>query len=211
MDDLTLYLEATKFIDCEHKSVQRLSAELAAGLSNDRDKAVKLFYFVRDEIRYNMYSFSSDVETFRSSYVLKKGEGWCVQKAVLLAALCRAAGIPCGLVIASIRNHKSPPEAVKMMGTNVFFPHAFNRIYLNGRWIKATAAFDREVCERMAAPAVEFDGVNDAILPDKDLNGSPYIEYVEEYGYFSDLPWQMILEKSKAVYGKQWEVMFAST
>jgi transglutaminase-like putative cysteine protease len=201
MQDTSLYLQATPFIESEHPFIREKAEEITRGLSNEVEKAVKLFNFVRDECHYNMYAFTLDIEAYRASTILATGQGYCIQKAILLTALCRAAEIPCGLLLASIRNHKSPPEAVQLMQTNVFSPHAYNAIFLNGKWLKAAPTFDREICERIGVPVVSFDGLNHAILPGKDLQGKPYIEYLEDYGMYSDLPWDFILENNYQTYG----------
>jgi hypothetical protein len=39
---------------------------------------------------------------------------------------------------------------------------------------------------------VEFDGENDAVFPSKDLEGKPYMEYIEKFGHREDLPFQWI-------------------
>lgn len=196
------YLQPDWIFDFDHHTISELCQRLTAGSNNDRDKAVQLFYYVRDKCHYNMYATTNKGEAYRSSAILASGQGWCLQKAILLTSLARAAGIPSRLILVSIRNHKSPPEAMELMGTNLFFPHAYNQFYLNGRWVKAAATFDREICERIGVPAVEFDGEHDAILAAQDLNGQPYIEYVKEYGQFAAVPWTLILDEARKIYGE---------
>lgn len=202
MENMEVYLRATRDIDSDHPAITELSQRLTSHCSTAGEKAVSLFGYVRDECHYNMYATTSEREAYRSSAILQSGQGWCLQKAILLASLGRAAGIPSRLIMVSIRNHKSPPEAVELMGGNVFFPHAYNHFFIDGRWVKAAATFDREICQRIEVPVVEFDGIHDAILPACDNNGQPYIDYLEEFGYFSDIPWAMILEKSHEIYGE---------
>ena len=145
MKDLDIYLQSTPSIDCDHPLIVKTVEDLVRGCSGDSEKAVRLFYYVRDKCHYNMYDLSDDPDDYRSSQILGKGQGWCMPKAILLTSLCRAAGIPSRLILTSIRNHKSPPEAVEMMGTNIFFPHVYNHIYLNGSWIKAAPTFDYDI------------------------------------------------------------------
>jgi transglutaminase-like putative cysteine protease len=201
MENMQDYLQADWNFDFYHPAMIKLCQSLTEGCSSDSEKAVRLFYYVRDNCHYNMYATTGKREAYQSSAILTSGQGWCLQKAILLTSLARAAGIPGRLILVSIRNHKSPPEAVEMMGTNLFFPHAYNYLYLNGKWVKAAATFDREICERIKVPAVEFDGEHDAILSPQDLNGQPYIEYVDEYGCFATVPWKLILENARQVYG----------
>ena len=144
MQDTSLYLQATPYVESKHPLIRKKAEEITRGLGNETEKAVKLFNYVRDECHYNMYATTGDIEAYRASAILAKGQGWCVQKAILLAALCRAVEIPCGLMLVTIRNHKSPPEVVEIMKTNVFF-HMYNSIFLNGKWLKAAPTFDREI------------------------------------------------------------------
>ena len=53
--------------------------------------------------------------------MLANGKGWCVSKSVLLAALCRASGIPCRLGYANVRNHMATRKLLDFLGTNIFY------------------------------------------------------------------------------------------
>jgi transglutaminase-like putative cysteine protease len=117
------YLKPTFFIDSDAEPVKEKALELTEGVKGEKEKAKRIFYFVRDEIKYNALSPRSCPETFRASYVLSEREGYCVQKAVLLVALSRAAGIPARLRFAEIRNHFMPPDFLELRGTNVFPYH----------------------------------------------------------------------------------------
>ena len=183
------YLKPTPFINCNHISIQEKSKDLTKGQENTIEKAKALFYFVRDEIKYNVYVPKSLPEYFWASNTLSRGEGYCVQKAVLLAALARAAGIPAGLGFARIRNNLLPEKTVKWLGTNTLPFHGYAELYLNGTWVKATPAFDIKMCEKNLIVPVEFDGKNDARLPSHNPEGKLHIEYLEDLGhYFDDLP-----------------------
>jgi transglutaminase-like putative cysteine protease len=199
--DMELYLKATPTIEAAHERIIGAARDVTSGCSNDEEKAVKLFYFVRDSIRYNIYMISVFIEDFKASRILEWGKGYCVQKAVLLAALGRAAGIPSRLVFAKIRNHRVPAHILQMMGTNTFPRHGYNQFFLNGRWVSAAATFDRGLCEKNGLPPVEFDGKSDAILPEKDLKGEPYIEYVEKFPPKEDLPFDWIRERISRLVG----------
>ena len=192
--NLENYLRPTFAIDSDHETIIETARDLTKGCSSNGEKAVKLFYFVRDAIPYNLYMISLFIEDFKASRVLEWKEGYCVQKAVLLTALARAAGIPSRLVFAMIRNHKVPSHIFKKLGNNLFYRHGYNQFFLNGRWVTAAATFDKTSCEKNGLPAVEFDGETDATLPKKDLKGGPYIEYVEKFPDFADLPFDWIYE-----------------
>ena len=196
------YLKATAAIEAEHPLIKAKAAELTAGVSTDREKAVRLFYFVRDRIPYNLFMISMHPDDFRASFVLETGKGYCVQKAVLLCALARAAGIPSRLALARIRNHRVPPKIRERLGRNEFPGHGYNQFLFDEQWVTAAATFDAKLCSRVGVPPVEFDGRNDAMLPDRALDGGPYIEYVERYGTFDDLPLGFITERTSKIWGK---------
>jgi transglutaminase-like putative cysteine protease len=196
------YLKATAAIEADHPLIKAKAAELTAGVAPDREKAVQLFYFVRDRIPYNLYMISMHPDDFRASFVLETGKGYCVQKAVLLCALARAAGIPSRLALARIRNHRVPPKIRERLGRNEFPGHGYNQFLFDGQWVTAAATFDAKLCSRVGVPVVEFDGRNDAMLPDSALDGGPYIEYVERYGTFDDLPLGFITERTSKIWGK---------
>lgn len=197
------YLRATPSIDADHETIIEAATRLTTGCSSDEEKAVKLFYFVRDKIRYNLYMISVFIEDFRASRVLEWGKGYCVQKAVLLAALGRASSIPSRLMFAKIRNHRVPPHILEMMGTNTFPRHGYNQFFLHGRWLSAAATFDKDLCEKNGLPTVEFDGKSDAVLPERNLRGEPYIEYVEKFAPRDDLPFEWIAQRVSKIVGPE--------
>lgn len=198
MEDLSRYLKPTFYIDYDSPSVSRVVSELTGAHPHDMARAV--FNFVRDEIPYNPYTPFYRAEHYRASETLERGEGFCVQKAVLLAALARASGIPTRLVFADIRNYLMPPKLWDMMKTNLFAFHGYNELHVDGRWVKVTPTFDTAMCKRLGLRVVEFDGHNQAIFHSHDLNGRLHIEYVNDHGVFDDLPLQTILNGFRSAY-----------
>jgi len=198
---LTPYLTPTQMIDAGEKNIVAAAAMLTKDCADDVEKATRLFYFVRDSIKYNVYMVSVFIEDFKASRILAWGKGYCVQKAVLLTALGRAAGIPSRLAFAKIRNHTVPQHIINMTGSNIFPRHGYNQFYLQGRWVSAAATFDKALCKKNGLPTVEFDGKHDAHLPAQDLNGNPYIEYLEMYSSHEDLPFDWIKERLLTIVG----------
>ncbi len=187
------YLRATPSIDCDSQSIRRKAAELIKGKETAAEKARSLFYFVRDEVKYNLFVPCDKPEYYRASRILETREGFCVQKAVLLAALARAAGIPARLRLAAIRNHLASGKLVELMKGNVFPTHGYNELYIEGKWVKAAPTFDLKMCQQNRLKSIEFDGRNDAVLPSLNLAGKPHIEYVEDRGHYDDLPFDEII------------------
>jgi transglutaminase-like putative cysteine protease len=138
------YLEPTLAIDSNSEAVASFTRKNLGRSADPREQAVSLYYAVRDGIRYDPYTIDLSIEGIRASAVLKSGRGWCVTKAVLLAACCRAAGIPARLGFADVRNHLTTQRMRDHMKTDVFFWHGYTSIFLEGVWVKATPAFNIE-------------------------------------------------------------------
>ena len=195
------YLKPTSSIDCEANSIKEKAQDLTKGQEQITEKARSLFYFVRDEIKYNMYSPFHLPEHYRASTILDRGEGYCVQKAALLAALARAVGIPTRLRFADIRNHTLTKKAAETLGTNLLVYHAYDEFYIGGRWIKAAPTFDIKMCQENRIIPVEFDGKNDALLHSHNQDGKLHIEYVRDYGSYQDVIVDEILDALNKTYG----------
>jgi transglutaminase-like putative cysteine protease len=186
--DLAPYLAPTRYLDFEHPTVARFVAETTAGASDDRERAVRLFHAVRDEVRYDPYRVDLSPEGFFASTTLDRRAAFCVPKAILLAASLRAVGIPARLGFADVRNHLATQRLLELLGTNLFVYHGYTEVHLGGRWIKATPTFNRSLCERFGVATLDFDGETDAILQPFDREGRQHMEYVEDRGHFADFP-----------------------
>jgi transglutaminase-like putative cysteine protease len=191
---------ATRFIESDHPEVLDFSRERVEGAESVVERAVALFYAVRDGIVYDAREFSLSPEGLRAGRTLERGRSWCVPKAVLLAACCRAVGIPARLGFADIRNRLAGERLRKLMGTDVFAWHGYTLIRIDGRWLKATPAFDVELCRRHDFKPVEFDGRDDAVYHPTDLNGTPHMEYLKYHGEYDDVPVEEISESLPKYY-----------
>jgi transglutaminase-like putative cysteine protease len=181
-------LARSRMMDLDHELVRTFVDDRVSAAQSDREKAVALYYAVRDEIRYDPYEFSGTVEGMRASATLEKGRGWCVPKAVLLAACCRAAGIPARVGFADVRNHLSTERMRRQMKTDVFFWHGYTAIWLGGQWLKATPAFNIGLCEKFRLRPLEFDGTGDSLYHSFDLEGNRHMEYLHYRGEFDQVP-----------------------
>lgn len=186
-------LAPATMIDSDHAAVVAFADAHARG-ADDRERAVALYYAVRDGLRYDPYRIDMSVHGLRASTALANGYGWCVPKAALLAALCRAAGIPARVGYADVRNHLATERLRRNMGTDLFVWHGYTDIWLDGGWRKATPAFNIELCERFGLLPLEFDGRADSIYHPFDRAGNRHMEYVAMHGAFDDVPRERIVE-----------------
>jgi transglutaminase-like putative cysteine protease len=198
---LAAYLRPTVFIDSDSPAVIAFAAQAAAGTTSQKEKAVKLYNAVRDEIQYDPYRIEFTPEAFRASVIIGKGFGYCVAKAIVLAAAGRAAGIPSRLRFADVRNHLTTERLKKVMKTDLFIYHGYTEFLLDRRWLKVTPTFNTSLCERFRVKPLEFDGENDAIFHPYDEDGRRHMEYVNDHGSFADVPYDKIIEMFETHYG----------
>jgi transglutaminase-like putative cysteine protease len=189
----------TALIDSDHPAVRTFVQTHACG-ADDRERAVALYYAVRDRFRYDPYRVDLSPAGMKASTVIGNGYGWCVPKAALLAAACRAAGIPARVGYADVRNHLSTERLRQTLQTDVFAWHGYTDIWLDGAWRKATPAFNVELCDRFGLLPLEFDGRDDSIYHPFDRAGNRHMEYVLQRGAFDDVPLAQILETFCVVY-----------
>jgi len=202
MEQLEKYLKPTFTIDSDSKPIREKISELTQDQEDVISKAKSLFYFVRDKIKFTMYVQIDPEEHYKASTTLQKGEGYCVQKAVLLTALARASGIPARLGFADFINHRLAQKYLELQGTNLTVYDGFAELYLNGRWIKATPAYDLDMCNKYRFIPVDFDGEHDATFHQLDQDGKPHVEYVRFHGSFQDLPHTEIINATRQAYGQ---------
>jgi transglutaminase-like putative cysteine protease len=200
-EDLKPYMLPSKLVASDDVNVIAFAHRNAGNDGGHRVQAVRLYYAVRDAIRYDPYTFSLDPDRLHPRFTLSQGRAWCVPKAILLAACCRAIGIPARMGFADVRNHLSTARMRALMKTDVFFWHGYTSIYLDGCWVKATPAFNIELCDRFRIKPLEFDGCGDAIFHPFDLDGQLHMEYLSYRGEFTDVPLENILTTYSREYG----------
>lgn len=200
------YLAATRYMDTDSPAVQAFAREAVGDAATDKEKAIRLFYAVRDGIRYNPYAFGTNDASFVASAVLAAGEAFCIPKAILLAAAARVVGIQSRLNFADVKNHLSSPRLLEVLRTDIFTFHGSTELYLGGRWVKVTPAFNRTLCEKMNVAPIEFDGEHEAIFQPFDTAGHQFMDYVHDHGSFADLP----LEKMVAAFHHHYPHLFGA-
>ena len=124
--DLKLYLKATKYINSDDVAIVNKMKELTDNKSTEELKLKAIFEFVRDS--HTDTSFTSMV----ASDILRLGGNSCYQRSILLAALCRASGIPARLQWqkVTLKNFEWEGEILD----EYVFVHGITGIYINGQW-----------------------------------------------------------------------------
>ncbi len=212
----TACVASTGLIDSAHPAVVAFAQRHAVGAST-RERAVALTLAVRDGFRYDPYRIDLSPAGMCASQVLTMGVGWCVTKAALLAAACRAVGIPARVGYADVRNHLSTERMRSQMQTDLFVWHGYTDIWIDdadndeggndqggsdegGAWRKATPAFNIELCDRFGLLPLDFDGRGDSLYHRFDRSGQRHMEYVRQHGSFDDMPLARIVADFRATY-----------
>lgn len=113
-----------------------------------------MYHWVRDTLYYDPYDISLRHTNMKASNILQRSrlKGFCIEKSIVMAALCRAAGIPARLVFFNVRNHIGVERLVAMLKTDVIVFHGCNELLLDGKWVKCTPPSTRTYATTSAFP-----------------------------------------------------------
>lgn len=186
------YLSPTYFFDFEAKSIQNIIEEFKTDALSDKEKAVQLYLKIRDDWRYNPYQLSFERKQFKASQIAQKSDGHCLDKSILLVACLRGLGIPARIHLAKVKNHIAVERLTEKFGTNELTPHGMVNVLLDGKWVKASPAFNAALCEKCKVAPLDFDGKNDSVFQEYNREGKEFMEYLEDYGHFEDVPFEFI-------------------
>lgn len=198
-----LYTYPTYFIDSEHAAIIEQTHNIIADKDSLLEKVKALFYYVRDTYFYSVYHLEFDPEKMKASHILTrpgKKVGYCIEKAILFAAMCRAIGVENRLLFGNVRNHISDGNFDKVLGTDLMVFHGYNEVFINGKWVKCTVAFNKALCDKLNVATLEFDGEKDQVFQEFDKEGGKFMVYEHEYGTFHDLPFDLWVSETKRIY-----------
>jgi transglutaminase-like putative cysteine protease len=193
------FLKSTEFLNFDDKTVRDFAQRNAIG-ETDMDRAKSLYLAVRDGFQYNPYILDLRRDGLKASDLLKRNRGYCVEKAVLLSACARAVGIQSRLSFYIVRNHIATEKLEKILKTDKLVFHGASEMFLVGKWVKATPAFNLNLCKYLGVEPLEFDGKNDSIFQEYDNHGNVYMKYLHDYGAFADFPYNLYLEELRKHY-----------
>ncbi|MGM0417281.1 MAG: transglutaminase-like domain-containing protein [Thermodesulfobacteriota bacterium] len=198
--DLQFYLEPTFFMDSDSEIVKNFAQKHTSEDMTLKQKAVSLFYAVRDEIFYSPYDIDFTRQGMKASSIIERKKGYCVAKAVALCAALKAVGIPARPGLADVKNHLTTKRLKEVMGTDTFYYHGYTELYLNNKWIKVTPTFNKELCDKFRVKPLDFDGENDSLFHEYDEKGRKHMSYLKDFGHFDELPYEEIKRRSLDVY-----------
>ncbi len=193
---------STYFFDYEHPVIQEMIQQFKNDTLSNDEKAIGLYLKIRDGWRYNPYDIVFRKDALKASNIAQKKHGHCIDKSVLYIAGLRGLGIPAKLHLAKVKNHIAVERLTEKFGTNELTPHGMVDVFLNDRWVKATPAFNKELCRLTGVEPLEFDGKNDSIFQAFSSEGQEFMEYLEDYGSFGDVPLEFIESNMRENYPK---------
>ena len=89
------------------------------------------------------------------------------------------------------------------MGSDLFVYHGFTEFHLEGKWVRATPAFNKELCHRHKVIPLDFNGREDSLFQAYNLEQKKFMEYVAYHGSYADIPIDRILRAWKETYGEE--------
>ncbi|OMH29126.1 transglutaminase family protein [Motiliproteus sp. MSK22-1] len=189
------HLRATEFFDTDTiETVQFIEKYAPADNNSLRERAVKLYYAVRDNIFYDIYGADFSKEGLTASQILRGGSGMCIHKSIVYTTLLRSIGVPARLWFADVKNHLCSDNIRQYVGGDTFHYHCLVELCLDGKnWIKSTPVFNDKLCALYKLTPLEFDGTKDSLHHPYDLTGRKHMEFVKIHGDFDDLPYQWVV------------------
>lgn len=194
------YLNSTYFFNFENEAIQKLIAAFKTTAISEKEKAIGVYLLVRDGWKYDPYSITLSKEKYQSSFIAGKQAGNCIEKSILLIACLRGLGIPARLHLAKVKNHIAVERLTEKFGSNELTPHGMVDVFLNKRWLKMSPAFNKSLCEKLQVEALDFDGEHDSYLQAYNSEGTQFMEYLDDYGHFEDVPLDFMIQNIKAHY-----------
>jgi transglutaminase-like putative cysteine protease len=194
------YLTSTYYFDYESDEIQQLIAEFKTDSLSEKEKTIRLYLKVRDSWRYDPYNLSFSKENFKASSISKKTKGHCVDKSIVLIACLRALGIPARIHLAKVKNHIGVESLTEKFGTNELTNHGMVNVYIEGKWLKLSPAFNASICKMFHVAPLDFDGENDSIFQEFNKEGNLFMEYIEDYGHFEDVPVEFMFKNAREHY-----------
>lgn len=186
-------LHPTEFLDTQSRVVREFAQQCAGDAGAPGERATRLFYGVRDGLRYDVYDADLRREAMRASAILSAKTGFCIHKSIVYVAAARSLGIPARLAFVDVRNHIASPRLIELVGGDVFRFHAYAEVWLDGRWYKVTPVFNRTLCLLFGVQPLEFDGTSDAVAQPFDSKGNRYLEILHHHGSFDDFPFDLCM------------------
>lgn len=202
------YLKDTVFLDYNSPSFEKFTKDIDSTLQK-KELAIALYFLVRDAFLYDPYHLDLRRNGLIGSAVLEKKRAWCVEKSTVLVACLRKFGIPSRLGYAIVTNHIGVEKLTHYLQREEIVFHGFVDVFLDGKWVKCTPAFDQRICRISGVEPLNWDGENDSMFQEFE-NGKRFMEYKHIYGTFSDVPIELMNQEMEKYYPHLFETEYNS-
>lgn len=166
---------------------------------DQKELAIHLYKKVREAFIYDPYHLDLRDDALKSSSIVSKKRAWCVEKAIVLAAISRKFQIPSRLGYAIVINHIGVEKLLNYLKRQEIVFHGYVELFINQKWIKCTPSFDSKICRLSKVSVLDWDGVNDSLF--QPYQGDKlFMEYVYDYGVFDDVPIGLMNTEMKKYY-----------
>ena len=195
------YMVHGQLMDSLDPDILDFAADILRSTPDQTEAVIQAYYNIRDGYRYDPYAVNLDRDHMKASAFLHRKNGYCIEKANLLGAVARAMGVPARLGFGDVRNHIGTDKLEKQLGTDLMVFHGYTDLYLNGKWVKATPALNKELCNKLGVEPLEFDGKNDSIFQSAAPGGGKFMAYVNDRGTYAEWPVEDFIAALKEHYG----------
>jgi transglutaminase-like putative cysteine protease len=202
------YLKDTVFLDYKNSNFDIFLDDMDPYLPK-KELGTTLYYKVRDAFLYDPYHLDLTESGLTASNVLGKKRAWCVEKSSVLAAAARKFGIPSRLGYAIVTNHVGVEKLSQYLRREEIVFHGFVELFIEGKWVKCTPAFDQRICRVSGVSALDWDGEHDSLFQEFD-HGRKFMEYLHFYGMFDDVPIELMNAEMKKYYPHLFEEVYDS-
>lgn len=163
------FLRPNAMITSRDSRVIELAAKAVGNATDPWEKVRRISKWVAQ----NLTNKNFEIGFASASEVARNLTGDCTEHGVLVAAMCRASGIPARVVVGLVY--------VDRLGGFGF--HLWNEVYVNRRWVAVDATFDQDVVDAVHIKLSEasLDGVSpfEAFLPIVRVLGKMSLEPLE--------------------------------
>lgn len=192
------FLKSSKNIDFLDENIQFYIKEFSV-FSDKKEIAIQLYEKVRDGFIYDPYHLNISSDGLIASQVIKKKRAWCVEKSLVLIACLRALNIPARFGFAIVINHLGIEKLETYLKRKEIVFHGFVSIFLNGKWVICTPAFDRKVCRLAGVEPLVWDGETDSLFQEFSKD-KKLMEYIKYYGFFDEIPIDLMRSEMENYY-----------
>lgn len=172
--------------DSDNPFIIKKALTITESETNDKEKAIRIFYFVRDEIKFQINPYFST-----ASNTLNYRHGFCVSKSNLQIAMLRVLNIPARYHVVHLQSSCLNPFFPDWIANN--FPeiidhHPICECFLNDTWVACDATLDKDLIIGAKGKGYLDQDVFSEIDWDGESNLKIFDPWkVSDVGFFSNL------------------------